>query len=120
MDRRKYLSLTTGALASGFAGCSDSVSGGGTTENTESGSGPIENTEYTDGTLVVGLGADHSVSALEFVHEDGSLITESSVGTQTSVEIRDMVGGPTGEHSIRAIGDDGDELDAVTVTYRPN
>lgn len=130
MERRKYLGITTGVLASGLAGCTDAITGGDSTgtntdserdpsENTGSGDGQIADTRYEDGTLVVDLVADHSVSALEFIHEDGSLITDARVGTQTTVELREMVGGPSGEHSITASDDEGETLDTVSVAYQP-
>lgn len=131
MERRKYLGITTGILASGLAGCMDAVTGGDNaspntdskedpSENTGSGGGSIADTRYEDGTLVVELVADHSVSALEFIHEDGSLITDARVGTQTKVELQEMIGGPTGEHSITAIDDEGEKLGTASVVYQPN
>lgn len=99
MDRRTFVSSITSISIVGLAGCSAVGN-------------DIESVEYEDKMLVASLEEEHDVSVLEVLAEDDSRVYSTDVGTETRVELFDVISGP------RSFTDDGIDDPIQTLTIR--
>lgn len=119
MDRRKFAVSVASLVTISFAGCSS--------ESSRSNS--IDQVEYDEEMLVVSLEEDHNVNRLEVILESGKRIHEKEVGTETLVDLFDVIEGSSsfedsveylGETlTVRAVSSEDESIGETDIKYSP-
>ena len=141
LKRRSLIVATSSVVTVGLAGClggdddTDGTEGDDSDTDAESDressiEGDIDSVEYEGETLVAFLEQEHDVDRLDVLSEDGSRVDTANIGTETRIELFDIISEPeifsldnpenTGVPlTILAVDNEDEEVGEAEIEYAP-